>query len=215
MTKPLNQLDVVVALCEAHSPKQSPCLRENSAPSVLPSADMYRKRRSLARPITSYPLPLTGGKSLLNYLACKGKSDHEDLLTSGGLPFGDARGRRGQADVRHRRLPAPREGARHLRRSGLQLLADDPGGGHEAPLLLQPRQRASQGRAHDQPRKPRFLPAPLSGRRPHVVGRDHRRQRSQTAAARGRTKSPSPTTPRSGKSTRASASTRRGRPSSG
>jgi hypothetical protein len=40
MTKPLNQLDIVVAMREAQSPYQTPCLHENSLLSVLPSADM-------------------------------------------------------------------------------------------------------------------------------------------------------------------------------
>ena len=31
VTRPLNQLDILVVLCEAHSPEQSPCLREISA----------------------------------------------------------------------------------------------------------------------------------------------------------------------------------------
>ena len=39
MAEPLNQLEFAVVLCEAHSPWQSPCLREFSVLSVPPSAD--------------------------------------------------------------------------------------------------------------------------------------------------------------------------------
>ena len=85
---------------------------------------------------------------------------------------------RGQ-DVRDGRLPVAGKGVCRRRHARLQLMADDPGDGDEARLLLQPGQCSSEGRPQDQPGQPGLLCARLVRRRTHLVARADGRGRSE------------------------------------